>query len=43
MKNVIFQASLNKDCEAEEMKVQKKTWEHPKNICIVNYQIGTKY
>lgn len=35
LKNVIFQASLTKDCEAEEMNVQKKRLESTLRIFIL--------
>lgn len=35
LKNVIFQASLTKDCEAEEMNVQKKRLESTLRILIL--------
>lgn len=35
LKNVIFQASLTKDCEAEEMNVQKKRLESTLQIFIL--------
>lgn len=40
LKNVIFQASLTKDCEAEEMNVQKKRLESTLRIFIL---LITKY
>lgn len=44
LNNVIFQASVTKVCEAEEINAQKKRLESIlENIYIVNYQIGTKY